>query len=195
MKKQIITLAFIFCTFSLALAQVTLRPYVGINSHNLTEDFDDADWKSAVGYQVGIDLQIGGKFYIQPGVQLEFAKNKLDFTTPVGNVDLKRTHLRIPVMLGVALGENSGNFSFRIFTGPNASILLDSNTDEIDLNNNSWKDAVFGWNVGAGLDLSIFFVDLGYQFGLSDVYDLKVVNGADAKDNVFYANAGLRVRF
>lgn len=54
------------------------------------------------------------------------------------------------------------------------------------------KNALFGWNVGAGFDFWIIFIDLGYQFGLSEVF--KNLDNA-SKDNFFYGNAGLRLRF
>lgn len=126
MKKQLSTLAIAILAVSIGQAQLALRPYVGINSHNLTEDFRDADWKSKVGYQIGADLQIGNKFYVQPGFQLEFVRNSLVLDTLGGDIKFKRTHLRVPVMFGYAFGEVDGNFAARIFTGPNASIVLSS---------------------------------------------------------------------
>ncbi len=192
MKKQTFILAFIILTTSIVHAQIALRPYVGINSHTLTRDFTDANWKSAIGYQVGADFQIGSKFFVQPGLQLEFAKNQVD-SVNIGNIfDVKRTHFRVPVMVGYAFGNLDGNFSFRIFTGPNASIVLSESSSGF-ISKEDLKNAVFGWNAGAGIDISVFFIDLGYQFGLSEVFKNKVNN--DSKDNLFYANAGVRLRF
>lgn len=194
MRKQVFTLAFVALVVCFSQAQVGFRPYVGVNSHTLTENFEDADWKSALGYQLGLDVQIGSKFYVQPGLQLEFAKNKIEPTgTGTGiEINVKRTHLRLPVMVGYAFGNLDGNFSFRIFTGPNASIVLNSDAEDFDLDKDDLKSAVFGWNAGAGVDISILFIDLGYQIGLSEVFE-NFDNGS--KDNFYYANAGIRLRF
>lgn len=198
MKKRILPLALAVLCVSAASAQVTLRPYVGINSHSLTEDFDDADWKSKIGYQVGVDLQIGSKFYVQPGIQLDFVKNRIEpkVTIPgFEDTDFKRSHVRIPVMVGYAFGEVDGDFAARIFTGPNAAFLITAKFEDEDVKE-QLKSAVFGWNVGAGLDFSILFIDVGYQIGLSEVFDdlgLDEENGS--KGNYFYANAGVRIRF
>ncbi|MBK8194586.1 MAG: porin family protein [Lewinellaceae bacterium] len=192
MKRQILLFSILAASLSAVHAQVAFRPYVGINSHTITKDFQDAEWRSALGYQVGADLQIGSKLYIQPGLQLEYAKNKFEILGTGINIDVKRTSLRIPVMVGYSLGKVDGDFSFRIFTGVNASILLSSSAEDFDLNKDDWKNAVFGWNVGAGLDFSIIFIDLGYQMGLSEVFE---TIDTGSKDNLFYGNAGLRIRF
>lgn len=197
MKKSIFILLLSVIGASGISAQLTIRPYVGINSNTLTEDIADfADWKTKIGYQLGADLQIGRRFYVQPGFQAEFARNKIESTIPGSeDTEFKRTHLRVPVMVGYAFGKIDGNFAARLFTGPNASIVLAAEVDDQDIKD-QLKNAVFGWNVGAGLDISILFIDLGYQIGLSNVFDdlgLDAENGS--KGNAFYANAGVRLRF
>lgn len=196
MKKTSIAFVALLFVAATATAQLTLRPYAGINSSNLTEDVEDVvDWKSKVGYQLGADLQIGNKFYVQPGVQMEFVKNTVEFQLINPESDnFSRTHLRVPLMIGYAFGEIDGNFAARIFTGPNASILLSAKVEDDDIKD-QLKDAVFGWNVGFGADLSILFIDLGYQFGLSEVFeDLDIDPENGSKSNAFYANIGLRIR-
>ncbi|GAB4499160.1 MAG: hypothetical protein OHK0019_35800 [Saprospiraceae bacterium] len=196
MKKIFFLLVATVFSASIVYGQLTLRPYVGINSNSLTEDFEDSEWKSKIGYQVGVDLQIGSKLYVQPGVQLEFAKNQIESIIPGVDEDFefKRTHVRIPVMVGYAFGEIDGDFAARIFTGPNASIVISSEADGEDIKD-ELKNAVFGWNVGAGVDFSILFLDLGYQIGLSEVFEDFNLGENGSKGNSFYANAGIRIRF
>ena len=68
-------------------------------------------------------------------------------------------------------------------------IIKDLHIDE-ELSN-----VVLGWNGGIGIDfLSIFFVDLGYQIGLSDVFKETEGLNAGVRNNVFYANGGLKFR-
>ncbi len=197
MKKILFLLALAVFSASAVSAQLTLRPYVGINSNSLTEDFEDTNWKSKIGYQIGVDLQIGSKFYVQPGLQLEFAKNRIEPKVSIPgfeDIEFNRTHLRIPVMVGYAFGEVDGDFAARIFTGPNASIVISSEADGEDIKD-ELKNAVFGWNVGAGVDFSILFLDLGYQIGLSEVFEDLDLGENGSKGNSFYANAGVRIRF
>jgi len=192
MKKHIFMLAVALLTAATARTQVALRPYVGVNSSKLTGNLDTATFKNQVGFQIGADLQIGNKFYVQPGVQLEFRQNTID---PRVDEDqkLNRSMLRIPVVVGYSFGEIDGNFAFRVFTGPNAAINLSSKTDDGSIiEDEDITSAIFGWNAGLGVDISIIFVDLGYEFGLSEVFEN--VDGT-VRNNLFYANAGLRIRF
>lgn len=193
MKKVLFTLAFAICLLGAVSAQVTLRPYIGINSSTLSEDLikDTASFASNVGYQLGADLQIGNKFYVQPGLQFEFLSNPID---PQGGdeEEFKRTYMRIPVMVGYNFADAESTFGLRVFTGPNFGFNLGTNSDLEDVDDYV-KNTIFGWNAGLGLDLiSILFVDLGYQFGLSEVFE---DIDSSARNNLFYANAGLRVRF
>jgi hypothetical protein len=193
MKKVLFTLVlalFSLCTVS---AQMSLRLFLGLNSSTLT-DIDSANFDSKVGYQIGGDLQFGSKFYVQPGLQLEFVSNTIIDPRTNLEEDYKRTNLAIPVIVGYSFGGAESDWGFRVFTGPNAVFNLSEKTEDesvfedLDLNSVTWR-----WKAGAGVDfLSIFFVDLGYQFGLSEVFkDLE----ESPKSNVFYGNAGVRLRF
>ena len=73
--------------------------------------------------------------------------------------------------------------------------------DDGEFNENiDWNDSQWGAQVGAGVDVSIFFVDVGYEFGLTNSHD--GLQGEDSifdnfdevKQNTFYVNAGLRLR-
>ncbi|MFZ4635076.1 MAG: outer membrane beta-barrel protein [Saprospiraceae bacterium] len=195
MKRALTTLALAIFCWSIVSAQVTLRPYLGFNTSELSEDLvkDSATFANNVGFQVGADLQIGDKFYVQPGVQLEFLNNTIEPRSG-GEEDLKRTYLRIPVMVGYNFAGAESNFGFRVFTGPNMGINMSSKSDLGDVEEEV-KNAIFGWNAGLGIDfISILFVDLGYQVGLTEVFEDTNLN-TGARNNLFYGNAGLRVRF
>ncbi|MBK7341798.1 MAG: hypothetical protein IPJ06_01055 [Saprospiraceae bacterium] len=47
------------------------------------------------------------------------------------------------------------------------------------------------------MDILIFFADINYQFGLSDVFedlDIQGIEGQNSKNNLFYLNAGIRLK-
>jgi hypothetical protein len=210
MKKQFVKfviLSFLMITFLSASAQLTLRPYVGFNSSTLTKELiENSEFKSSLGYQIGADLQIGDKFYFQPGIQFEALNNTKIFlsSTGQGNIDfdLKRSYLRIPVMIGYNFTGAESIFGLRIFTGPNAAIKLNGKIgdgsgtiNQIEIED-ELQSMIFGWNAGIGLDvISILFVDMGYQIGLSSVFkDVEGLNEG-SRNNLFYGNVGLRIKF
>lgn len=193
MKKVFFSLILTFFCLASASAQMSLRLFLGANSSTLT-DIDSANFDSKVGYQIGGDLQFGSKFYVQPGVQFEYVANTVKDPRSTLEEDYKRTNLAIPVMVGYAFGGAESDWGVRIFTGPNAVFNVGEKTEEGSVFEALEPSSVtWSWKAGAGVDiLSLFFVDLGYQFGLSDVFeDLE----ESPKSNVFYGNAGLRLRF
>lgn len=179
--------------------QISVRPYAGLNSSSIQgEPADIIDFDNGTGFQVGVDMQFGRRLYIQPGVQLEFLKNNATLRTAVDtDGTLNRTGLRIPLMVGYRLfSENSdAGFNLRFFTGPNAFLQLSADSDnDLNLDDNALSDVIWGWNAGAGLDISIFFIDVGYQVGITDLSD-DAQMATQARNNVFYGNAGLRLYF
>ena len=193
MKKIFFTLALTVFGLHTASAQMSLRIFLGANSSTLS-DVDSFDFDSKVGYQIGADLQFGSKFYVQPGIQFDYIANTVSRSATGEEAEYKRTNMSIPVMFGYAFGGAESDWGIRLFTGPNATFNLTDNTEggssaeELDLNSTIW-----GWKAGIGADfLSIFFLDIGYQFGLSEVFE-------DIEDspvnNLFYGNAGIRLRF
>lgn len=191
MKHFLTAIGFFLTAATGVYAQVTLRPQIGFNSSSLTTDLDSLAFNSNVGFQLGADLVFGNKFYVQPGVMFEYLNNPIDPRTG-SDQDFKRSYLRIPVMVGYNFAGAKKSFGFRVFTGPNASFNLSSSNDTPYAIDDYVKSTIWGWNAGLGLDISIIFVDLGYQFGLSEVFeDLN----AGTRNNLFYANAGVRIRF
>lgn len=203
MLKTTLLTIFLFAAGN-TFAQLAIRPYGGINASQLSGDlFEGSTSKSGMGYQIGADLEIGNKLYFQPGIQLEGLTNTKSFDdVSIEDIKITRTYMRIPVMVGYRLlGDSESDFNLRLFTGPNAAFRINSKAkgalqDVEDDITESLKSAIFGWNLGFGVDLiSIIFVDMGYQIGLSEVFDESERISSGIRNNLFYANAGIRIRF
>jgi len=194
MKKLLLILTLLTAAAP-GFAQLSIRPQIGYNSSSLTEDYDNLTFGNDDGFQFGVDVQMGERFYIQPGIHWESASNELRDEVNGDNNSFKVNRIRIPVMFGYKfLGPTTdGIIDVRVFTGPNASFAINKDLKETSLiAKDDFKGAIYGWNVGAGLDIAIFFVDIGYSFGLSEVFD---GTASTARNNLFYANAGLRIGF
>ncbi|NND08397.1 MAG: outer membrane beta-barrel protein [Saprospiraceae bacterium] len=194
MKKVSIITVFSLI-FSMAFAQVSIRPQIGYNSSNLTNKLEDATFDSQAGFQFGIDGQFGSRFYIQPGIMWESANNELKESIEGTNTDFQVNRVRIPVMFGYKFfgKDTDGIVDIRAFTGPNAAFTISKDLKQQSLISKSdFKGAIFGWNLGVGVDIAIVFVDAGYSFGLSEVFEGAA---SDVRNNLWYANAGLRLGF
>lgn len=191
MRRLSILLIFTLFTFQSVFSQLSIRPQAGINSTHLSADPDGNRFDSRTGYQFGGDLQIGNKVYFQPGLMFETLQGEFE---EIGEIRIHR--LRVPVMLGVRFIplEDERSVNFRLYTGPNVSLVVNKEFENeiLVLREDDVKDAVWGWNVGAGIDVAFVFVDVGYSFGLSEVFENADYN---ARNNLFYANGGLNIRF
>jgi len=199
MKKILILFSFIMA-FSKIEGQVSIRPFVGINSATLTKTFDDVAWQSALGYQAGLDLMFGSRMYFQPGLHWELIRQDFTPTNPIPGFDTKfqASHIRVPLMIGFkTFGKDSGGLiNFRLYTGPDIAFSV-SNSEHaflgINLNSDTYNNLHWSWNGGLGFDILFLFLDVGYKFGLSDYFEGSVNNGS--RTNVFFANAGIRFDF
>lgn len=202
MKKALLILSFF--TFALAAnAQVEIRPYVGPNFSNVNKAADNTTTKAKLGGQIGIGLMFGNRFYFNP--QIAYFSRATEYSVAnvggSGNIklDQKTGGVNIPLLVGVRLIEidNEPFFNIRAFAGPSIQFLTtaeftNSGADQqID-----WKKNQWGAQVGAGIDVSMFFIDAVYEFGLSKSGEA-VTNSDfnDIKNNTFYVNAGIRFNF
>ena len=68
MKKLIFTITLALGLVAMLQAQVAIKPSFGLNSTHLTTEH--VDWKSQgrLGYQFGVGVLVGDKFYFEPGI-------------------------------------------------------------------------------------------------------------------------------
>ena len=192
MKRVIYAFIISLLASTMAYSQLSLRPQVGINFPSFSEALpENGEFSSEVGFQFGADLQIGGSFYFQPGINWETSKLSTDNAG-----EMKISNINVPVMVGFKLFENeeSRAFGLRIFAGPNFAFNVNKDLDEslTDIEEDDIKDFQLSGIAGAGVDLWIIFVDLGYKFGLSDFFD---ADHLDGRVSYFIANAGIRLGF
>lgn len=187
---SLILLFTVFCCSTLP-AQFEVRLLGGINSSTYTSDFQDAEFRSGWGYQFGVDVLMGDSWFFQPGLQLEFLNNPVnDIDLSNGTDDIIVNRLRIPVYIGHRFLEKGSSINARLFGGVNGAIVVNKSIAEsLDFEETDMSDFTYGITVGGGLDFLFLFLDVGYMFGMNDVFK-------DAEDsphnNLFFANVGIR---
>lgn len=185
---------FCFCLFLLCstvtLAQIAIKPAVGINLTDFSKDPNTGKYKSKVGYQFGGSVAIGKRVYIEPGFY--WVKKTTEFVTENTNQQDIRydiSGIRVPVTVGFnLLGSEKSIIALRAFGGASAFMLTNTkNLDKDDLKSASW-----GVFAGAGLDLSIIFVEAKYEWSLTNI--TKDISQIDiGKSRSVFVNAGIRI--
>ncbi len=175
-----------------ACAQAELKPGIGITFSDMSKSPANGKVTGQLGWQLGGSVLIGQKFYVEGGVfyatkSTAFTESsaKLEFTNDING-------LRIPVALGFHLiGEQKGQFALRVFGGGSAFIV--TSVSAPGASKDDFTSPTWGVFAGAGLDILMFFVDLQYEWSLSDVSTLSTVD--IGKSRSFIANAGIRLAF
>lgn len=115
--------------------------------------------KGSMGFQAGAMMRIKAVgFYVQPEVLYTSFKNEYDL------VEVKKNRIDIPVNVGktFALG------LVQVQTGPVLSINLKDKIDGVDFDKeaNKTDNMSLGWQIGTGVNIKKFNVDVRYEFGL-----------------------------
>jgi len=212
MKKISLTLFAIVLAFATSYGQhFDIRAYGGANVLQLTSDegtslidgvIHDRKVSGRPGAQFGAALTFGSRFYVQPGLQYTILTseviNENTKTKDVLKDEATINTISVPLKVGFRLinPEVENLFNARIFGGFDGSHVRSvdhsnksNKTDDIEADD--FTNLIVSADFGMGLDIFIFYVDLGYQLGLTPVY----TGGDQAKANAFYSNIGLRLSF
>lgn len=169
-------------------AQSRFKPGVGINFTNVTGE--GADASGQLGWQAGASIAFGEKLYFEPGVF--YQKSAFEFTTADNSPETDASYhgLRIPVAVGLnILGSSDSAFGLRIFGGGSSYVVMGSSSDALD--KDDIESPQWGVFAGAGVDITIFYVDLSYQWSLSNVQsDIDDIDLGKTKG--LFLTAGLR---
>ncbi len=170
----------------------TIKPTVGINFTDVVGN-GEGTASGRTGWQFGASVAFGKKIYVEPGIfyqskSAEFSSSD-NLTQPDLKADLKG--IRVPFALGYNLiGNSESKASLRLFGGPSGFFVIDTGDDinKDDINSPAW-----GVFAGAGLDIWILFVDVSYEWSVTDV-QTSFTNIDFGKTNGLFANAGIRIR-
>lgn len=188
MKKLVISVA--VCLSVLFVSQASEAQIVGVglrgglNMSSMTGDISGIENKT--GYNIGLilDVPVSQNLFLQPGISLT---NK---GYNIQNSDLKcnATYLEVPVMLSYSipvahdsdLRLNAGSYMAYGIDGKDEPDGIDTFTD------GNYKKFDCGLGIGAGMNISKFYIGFNYEFGLVNVND----GPADVKTSNLSLNIG-----
>lgn len=187
MKVLLLLAATMFFTLA-TYAQVTLKPHVGVNFTNVTVTGTEASGQA--GALAGLSVAFGKKIYFEPGLQ--YVAKSTDISSSANpsfpdNLSLKG--LRVPLALGInLLGNEKSALTVHGFGGLSGFFIMSDNTpSSIDLNKANW-----GLFAGAGVDIWKIFVDVSYEWSLSEL-STNVTNAQIGATRSLFINGGLRI--
>ena len=197
MKKYLIILAMVLFSVSV-FGQFTIGPKVGYNASKLSTNLDTITSNFKSGFSIGVFVRIGKRFYFQPEVYYTtqggvFESNAKDWKQKVniGSLD-------IPALVGFKLIK-SKVVNLRILAGPLASFVVNKSVKDAEgilgpIKNADINSVNWAVQVGAGLDVLFFTLDVRYQIGLNNLIKT-IQNNAEinSKNSVWVVSLGFKI--
>lgn len=189
----------VFSTF--AIGPFTIGLKAGINSSKITTDNFSAtgytynDFKSDAksGFNFGAFARLGTKVYLQP--ELLYCIKKGQSTSGAANQKLDLKTIQVPVLLGFKLIDLK-LASIRAFTGPAMSIVMNNSSITYSgvtaglYDTKNFKNNIWDWQLGAGVDVGMITFDVRYAWGLSNLSDVNTNT-----TNIGFTNKGNTLSF
>lgn len=184
MKKSVLTLTLMIMVVLSTYAQFpfTIGIKGSVNSSKITTDnyslngvtLNDFVSDSKSGYDLGVFARLGNKLYLQPELLYNVKKGKSFSGTTIQNLDIKS--IQVPLLLGVKVIDFKAA-SIRAFTGPAMSFVMNNSDITYEgvtsglYDTKNYKNNIWDWQLGGGIDIGPLIFDVRYEWGLSNVSD------------------------
>jgi hypothetical protein len=174
-----------------SFAQLELKPAVGVNFSNFSKDPTSGEQSAKVGWQLGGTVSVGEKFYGEGGIFWVNKSTEFKESSTNNTFSNDFSGIRIPAMVGYhLLGKEGDILGLRGFGGASAFILT-STKNPFDIPKDDFTSVTWGLFLGAGVDISMFFVDVKYEWSLSNVSSVSSFDVGKSK--TLFINGGVRI--
>ncbi len=155
-------------------------PSVNVDGQTFRNSLSDS-FNSKTGTSFGIYTRFGKNLFIQPEVLYSTRSGQFGVIrngqTEV--VTVKTTSFDVPILLGIKGGP------IRVMAGPVVSFRVDDNQKlgealsqyTSGTLNDAWAKAYYGYQIGGGLDLGSFGIDVRHEGNLSDIAQIQDTQG------------------
>lgn len=168
------TIFLLFLVSSKINAQSAFPVHIGIKGGSNYSELpvsDGVSSKYAVGYFAGVMGRFDFKrFYVQNEILYSEKSSKIDQTSSAGSKNATWRSIEMPLVIGYKVVDLSA-LNVRVFGGGVYSYVLDENFSSVNQLKDSYKKfdkSNIGYQVGAGIEMWKFTVDLTYQGGLNN---------------------------
>ncbi|AUD01925.1 porin family protein [Spirosoma pollinicola] len=158
----------------------TGAPVVNVDGQTFRNSISDS-FNSKTGTSFGIYMRFGRNLFIQP--ELLYSTRAGQFGVirngQTETVTITTSSFDVPLLLGIKGGP------IRVMAGPVVSFLVNDNQKlgqalsqyTSGSLNDAWAKAYYGYQVGGGLDLGSFGLDVRYEGNLSDIAQIENSQG------------------
>ncbi len=162
------------------------NPYLSYNGQEVRDQLKES-FDTKTGYSGGIYMRFGRNFYIQPEIMVSTKGGSFDIvqatengTPQINHADFKFSTIDVPVLFGIKGGP------FRLNAGPAAYFKIKDNQKLGEAikyytsNGDHFSEAVYGYQLGAGIDIFGISLDVRKEGSFSDITTFQVNPGNGA---------------
>jgi len=203
--KKLTLLIITFLMTGMSYAQFTVGPQIGFASSNLTMNIDSISSNAKSNFVFGAFARFGKKIYLQPEVNWSTSGSVIKYPSfgdpsPVSQtVNIKS--IQVPLSLGWRM-INLKVFNFRIYGGVTPSFITDISIDTENgdgteyLVPDDFKNVLWNYQVGAGVDVFFLALNVSWMGGMTDVFANDInFNGKtlSSKSNLLQVTLGWKI--
>lgn len=205
--KKLLILSMAVLASALSYGQLHFGPQIGFTASNLTLDQGDIENNLQNNFLIGAFVRMGKKIYIQPEANY-YTQGSVFKYPSINNLSpleqsIKLKSLQVPLNIGWRM-INLEVVNIRLFGGVVANFILDKNIETTSGNPDDYEDALipedfkdtnWQYDVGVGVDVLMFAVDVKYVGGFSNILNDVTFDGntVSSKSNLFVVTLGWKI--
>jgi hypothetical protein len=160
------------------------NPYLSYDGQQVRDELKES-FDSKTGYSGGIYMRFGRNLYIQPEILISTKGGSFDIVQSgsggvplINTVDYKFSTIDVPILFGIKGGP------FRLNAGPAAYFKINDNQKlgeaikYYTANGDHFSEAVYGYQLGAGIDIFGISLDVRKEGSFSDIATFQVNPGS-----------------
>lgn len=160
------------------------NPYLSYNGQEVRDELKES-FDTKTGYSGGIYMRFGRNLYIQPEILVSTKGGSFDIVQSgtggvpqINKVDYKFSTIDVPILFGIKGGP------IRLNAGPAAYFKIKDNQKLGEAikyytsNGDHFSEAVYGYQLGAGLDIWGVSIDVRKEGSFSDIATFQVNPGS-----------------
>ncbi|HLF63937.1 MAG TPA: outer membrane beta-barrel protein [Saprospiraceae bacterium] len=188
MKKVMWSLVVILCIATAPLvAQFQINPQIGVNYTDVDVELSDIGVNpkthSKAGVLAGVDLRLGTKVYVQPGLFVIGSKIGYNFGTD--EYEITRYGAKLKALLGLKLIDSA--FRLRVMGGPSYDFQLGLNGDDNPyFDKEDFKKGIFNIDAGVGIDVLFLTAELGYSWAFTETFDENFFDNKPRYESIYF---------
>lgn len=165
--------------------------YLGANFANVNMKTPELSTDTRSGFQGGVFFRKGDFVYGQFGLEYQFMRvyfNNPSFIDGAQDDEVRFQQFNAPLYVGLNLVPVVDKLvNVRVYAGPTFSYLFDVPVNELEFTASDFSKITVDASVGAGLEILMFNLDVGYNFGVNELF----TDEFSGKSHYAFVNAGI----